>query len=84
MLILTADSGEIKVIENPDESDETITILRLRLEDKEICTNGERGVQSAITHPNFDENMWIYIFYTSYREVSSFLVPMTISRRSNE
>mmetsp|Transcript_15652 Transcript_15652/g.32042 ORF Transcript_15652/g.32042 Transcript_15652/m.32042 type:complete len:898 (+) Transcript_15652:150-2843(+) len=68
MLILTADSGEIKVIENPDESDETITILRLRLEDKEICTNGERGIQSAIAHPNFVENMWIYIFYTSYRE----------------
>lgn len=69
MLIITSDSGRVRVLENPDESDETVSILDLRLEDKEICTNGERGLQTLAVHPNFEENLFVYVFYTSYREV---------------
>jgi len=68
MLIIASDSGRLRALENPDESDETVTILDLRLEEQEICTNGERGLQSIAIHPNFDENRWVYLFYTSYRE----------------
>eukprot|EP00536_Pseudo-nitzschia_multiseries_P017793 jgi/Psemu1/264514/estExt_Genewise1Plus.C_18160001 len=68
MLILASDSGRVYVVEHPDESDDNVSILHLRLEDEEICTNGERGLQTAIPHPNFEENLWIYVFYTSYRE----------------
>mmetsp|Transcript_32376 Transcript_32376/g.76145 ORF Transcript_32376/g.76145 Transcript_32376/m.76145 type:complete len:907 (-) Transcript_32376:1135-3855(-) len=68
MLILASDSGRVNVAENPDESDEVVSILHLRLDDEELCTNGERGLQTAIPHPDFEENLWIYVFYTSYRE----------------
>ena len=70
MLIIASDSGTVRVLENPDESDQTITILDLRLDNKEICTNGERGLQSVEIHPDFEENLFVYVFYSSYREVS--------------
>ena len=69
MLLLASDSGTVRVLENPDESDETIAILDLRFENKELCTNGERGLQSVEIHPNFEENFFVYAFYTSYVEV---------------
>jgi hypothetical protein len=69
MLIIASDYGKVRLLENPDESDQSITILELRLEDKEICTNGERGLQTLAIHPNFEENFFVYIFYMSYREV---------------
>ena len=69
MLIIASDSGKVRALENPDESDETIIILDLRLENKEICTNGERGLQSVAIHPDFEENLFVYVFYMSYKEV---------------
>ena len=69
MLIIASDSGKVRVLENPDESDEALEILHLRLEDKEICTNGERGLQTLAIHPNFEENFFVYVFYTSFKEV---------------
>ncbi len=69
MLLIASDSGTVRVLENPDESDETITILDLRFENKEICTNGERGLQSVAIHPDFQETLYVYVFYTSFREV---------------
>ena len=69
MLLIASDSGTVRALENPDEADEAITMLDLRFEDNEICTNGERGLQSVAIDPNFDENYFIYVFYTSYREV---------------
>ena len=52
-----------------DETDEASVILDLRLERKEICTNGERGLQSLVFHPNFETNLFVYVFYTGWREV---------------
>ena len=72
MLLLASDSGTVRVLENPDESDETVTILDLRFENKELCTNGERGLQSVEVHPNFEENLFVYVFYTTYVEVRKF------------
>jgi len=72
MLILASDSGTLRALENPDESDDAVTILELRFDDKEICTNGERGLQSVTTHPDFEENLFVYIFYMSYREVRKY------------
>lgn len=69
MLIIASDSGRMRALENPDESDEIVEILNLRLEENEICTNGERGLQSLAIHPNFQEKLFVYIFYMSYREV---------------
>mmetsp|Transcript_4218 Transcript_4218/g.10012 ORF Transcript_4218/g.10012 Transcript_4218/m.10012 type:complete len:904 (-) Transcript_4218:128-2839(-) len=68
MLLVASDSGTVSALEYPDESDESITMLDLRLEDNEICTNGERGLQSVAIDPNFEENFFVYVFYTSYRE----------------
>ena len=59
----------MRVMEDPDESDAVTTILDLRLENEELCTNGERGLQTFAFHPDFDETMFVYIFYSSYRKV---------------
>ena len=69
MLILASKSGKIQALENPDESSDKITILDLRIENEEICTNGERGLQSVVFHPNFEENLLVYIFYTIFKAV---------------
>ena len=69
MLVFASDAGRMRVMENPDESDAVTIILDLRLENEDLCTNGERGVQTFAFHPNFDENFFVYVYYTSYREV---------------
>lgn len=86
MLIIASDSGKVRALEDPDESDKVITILDLRMENEEICTNGERGVQSLVLHPDFDENFLIYLFYMGYREVrmsrsQSFLFARLLANR---
>jgi len=68
MLILASKTGKIKALENPDESDKIITILDLRFDNKDLCTNGERGIQGITAHPNFEENLLVYIFYPVYVE----------------
>jgi hypothetical protein len=65
MMILNEKTGRVHVLENPDESPESIEILDLQ---SAVCTNGERGLQSTVPHPDFSDNRWIYAFYTKYRE----------------
>ncbi|KAG7338991.1 PKD domain containing protein [Nitzschia inconspicua] len=66
MILLSSKSGTIYVLEDPDESSATVTILNLG--DADICTNGERGLQTAIPHPNFQDNRLLYVFYTKFQE----------------
>jgi glucose/arabinose dehydrogenase len=66
MLLLSEKGGEIYVIEDPDASPETVKILDLG--ETDICVNGERGLQSAIPHPDFQNNFLIYVFYTKFQE----------------
>lgn len=65
MLLLVAKEGRVLVLENPDTSSETLTILTL-LPNQDICTNGERGLQSVIFHPNFAQNRYVYLFYNKF------------------
>jgi glucose/arabinose dehydrogenase len=65
MLLLSSKEGIVRVLEDPDESDETMVVLDI--EDR-ICHNGERGLQSIRPHPDFAENRFIYLFYASLRE----------------
>merc|ERR1712238_603778 len=69
MLILASKTGTIKALENPDESDKVITILDLRFDQQDLCTNGERGIQGIAIHPQFDNNGFVYLFYPVYVEV---------------
>lgn len=63
MLILSMKRGHVHVMTNPDESTATQQILDL---EHQLCTNGERGMQSVVPHPNFVENNWLYLYYTAY------------------
>jgi len=65
MLILSMKRGIVNVMRNPDESTETEQIMDL---EHKLCTNGERGMQSIVPHPNFAENNWLYIYYTAYAD----------------
>mmetsp|Transcript_3370 Transcript_3370/g.3560 ORF Transcript_3370/g.3560 Transcript_3370/m.3560 type:complete len:1048 (+) Transcript_3370:95-3238(+) len=68
MLILASKTGTIKVLENPDESDKVFPILDLRFDQKDLCTNGERGVQGIAIHPQFDTNGFVYLLSPVYVE----------------
>ena len=60
MLLLSSKEGKVRVLEDPDNSDEYIEIMDI--EDR-MCHNGERGLQSIRPHPNFTENRYLYVFY---------------------
>ena len=64
MLLINKD-GKVSVLEDPDESSDSTEILKL--EDK-MCTNVERGLQSIAIHPDFEENRYIYLYYTKHNE----------------
>jgi Glucose / Sorbosone dehydrogenase len=66
MLLLASKEGEVKVLEDPDETPDFETILIIGEEN--MCSNGERGLQSIVVHPDFDENFFVYLLYTKYRE----------------
>jgi glucose/arabinose dehydrogenase len=63
MLLLSSKNGEVYVLEDPDNSDENFNIVTL---DAHICTNGERGLQSMLPHPDFLENRYIYMYFSSF------------------
>ena len=65
MLLLSSKEGIIRVLEDPDESDETMVVLDI---ENRICHNGERGLQSIRPHPDFAENRYIYLFYARLKE----------------
>jgi hypothetical protein len=67
MMILNAKNGQINVLEDPDESPDSMEILDLSNGTK-LCTNGERGLHTVIPSPNFSENQHLFAFYTKYRE----------------
>lgn len=62
MLLLSNKRGIVNILMDPDASSETKEIMNIEYA---LCTNGERGMQSILMHPNFLENNYIYIFYTA-------------------
>jgi hypothetical protein len=64
MLLIVVKTGTVLLLENPDTSSDTLSILTLPT--TEICTNGERGLQSVIFHPNFAQNHYVYVFYNKF------------------
>ena len=67
MMILNAKNGQINVLENPDESPDSMEIMDLS-EGPEVCTNGERGLHTVIPSPNFAKNRHLFAFFTKYKE----------------
>lgn len=65
MMILNSQHGEIHILEDPDDSPDSIVVLNLK---DHLCSNHERGLHSVIPHPNFKANRWLYAFYTKFRE----------------
>ena len=67
MMILNAKNGQINVLEDPDESPDSIEIMDLS-EGPKVCNNGERGLHTVIPSPNFAENRYLFAFFTKYKE----------------
>lgn len=67
MMVLNAKNGQVNVLENPDESPDSLKILDLS-DGEKLCTNGERGLHTVIPSPNFVENRHLFAFFTKYRE----------------
>ena len=65
MLLLVNKSGKVSVLEDPDESSDSDEILDI---EKKMCTNTERGLQSIAVHPEFEDNRYIYLYYTKHKE----------------
>ena len=49
MLLLSSKEGLVNVLEDPDNSDDAILVADLS---SILCTNGERGLQTILPHPN--------------------------------
>jgi Glucose / Sorbosone dehydrogenase len=67
MLVLLSKEGRVDVLEDPDNSPDSITILNLGHPGR-MCTNRSRGLLSIAFHPNFEVNRFVYLFYTKFRE----------------
>ena len=63
MLLLSSKEGRINVLEDPDNSAKSILIADFT---NMTCSNGERGLQTILPHPDFATNRFIYIYYTRY------------------
>jgi glucose/arabinose dehydrogenase len=63
MLLLSAKTGEINVLENPDTSSVSFQVANMA---RLLCTNGPHGLYSIIPDPNFAANRYIYMYYTRY------------------
>jgi PKD repeat protein len=61
ILLLVHKRGKVTLLENPDVDSSSRTILTL---EGNLCTNGERGLQSIAVHPEFVTNRFIYLYYT--------------------
>eukprot|EP00536_Pseudo-nitzschia_multiseries_P016937 jgi/Psemu1/292771/fgenesh1_pg.1302_\ len=64
ILLMVDKKGIVTALEHPDDdndNDDAKVILDLS---DTICTNGERGLQSIAAHPRFEENRFVYLFYT--------------------
>jgi glucose/arabinose dehydrogenase/PKD repeat protein len=65
MLVVANKAGSLYAFEEPDTSSDTTLILDMQ---DRVCDDGERGLQGIIAHPNFEENQWIYMFYTAKQD----------------
>ena len=65
MLLLSSKEGIVRVLEDPDNSDDNIVVADLQ---KYMCRNGERGLQAIRPHPDFANNQYIYMFYARIRD----------------
>jgi glucose/arabinose dehydrogenase len=63
MLLLVKKEGRVDVMEDPDNSAAWTNILDISTN---VCTNGPRGIQTIVAHPDFLLNPYIYIYYTRY------------------
>ena len=61
MLLLSAKEGEINALEDPDNSDSSIKVADMS---GILCTNGERGLQTILPHPDFISNRFIFMYYS--------------------
>jgi glucose/arabinose dehydrogenase/PKD repeat protein len=60
MLLLSSKEGMINVLEDPDNSDNSFQIADMS---SILCTDGERGLQTILPHPNFSSNRFIFMYY---------------------
>ncbi|KAL3909169.1 MAG: hypothetical protein SGILL_008195 [Bacillariaceae sp.] len=65
MLLLVNRKGKVTILEDPDNSGDSIVILDL---DGKLCNNGERGAQTIVVHPDFSENGYVYLYYNKFKE----------------
>jgi glucose/arabinose dehydrogenase len=63
MLLLSSKEGRINVLEDPDNSAKSMLIADFS---NLTCSNGERGLQTILPHPDFATNRFIFIYYTRY------------------
>lgn len=68
LLFLGSKFGQVYVIINPNDDPENQHLLM----DMPVCTNGERGVQTVLPHPNFQQNAFLYVYRTERREGCDF------------
>lgn len=60
-LILVDRLGFVYWMDNPESSPEKQLILDIS---SRVCGDGSRGLLSAVLHPEFQTNRWLYVFYT--------------------
>lgn len=65
MMLLVNKGGTVSVLEDPDDSSDSTEILEL---EDEICTNTERGLQSIALHLDFEDNRYVYLYYTKNKD----------------
>jgi Glucose / Sorbosone dehydrogenase len=68
MLILVEKKGLVSILEDPDNSPFSITVLDLGKRGTGMCTNGERGLQNIVLHPQFETNRFVYLYYNLFKE----------------
>jgi glucose/arabinose dehydrogenase len=65
VLFLSSKEGSLVVMKDPDNSDDYSLVADFK---SWMCEDGERGLQSIRPHPNFEENRYLYAYYTRHRE----------------
>jgi glucose/arabinose dehydrogenase len=63
ILMATAKAGRLFAFLDLD-NDPSNRLLMLDIEEK-VCTEGERGLNTVLPHPDFATNRWVYLYYTT-------------------
>lgn len=66
-LMVVNKNGEVWLIEDPDNESEPMLLGDFDAGGR-LCTDGSRGLMSAVPHPEFYSNRWLYIFYNEKGE----------------